>query len=254
VVSPPVSPPAAVPATVNRAYAPGRRAALVIGNSNYRNAPRLPNPGNDARAIGASLGRLGFDVTLKENLDASGMRSAFRDFEDKASNSDWAVVYYAGHGMQLEGKTWLVPVDARLKRATDVPDEALGLDRVLDRVRPATQLRMVMLDACRDNPFMAQMDFGKDVRRGGATRGLARIEPMHGELVFYSARDGQTAQDGSDHSPFAKALLAGLDEPGLELGRLVRRVTSDVLTATGSQQEPFVYGRLPDQDFYFKAP
>jgi tetratricopeptide (TPR) repeat protein len=232
----------------------GRRTALVIGNSKYLNVQHIPNPENDAHDIGAALQRLGFDVTARQNLDGGAMRSALRDFEDKSAGADWALVYYAGHGMQLDGKTWLIPVDARLERASDAPDEAVMLDRVLDRLHPAKGLRLVMLDACRNNPFLAQMDLGKEAQRGEISRGLARIEPQHGELVFYAARDGQTAKDGeSRHSPFAAALLSHIEEPDLELGRLVRKVTSDVLKTTGSQQEPFVYGRLPDQDFFFKA-
>lgn len=232
----------------------GRRAALVIGNSAYVNVQRIPNPENDAREMAAALKRLDFDVTLKQNLGSAAMRSALRDFEDKAAGADWAVVFYAGHGMQLDGKSWLIPVDAKLERATDAPDEAVELDRVLDRLRPANGLRLVMLDACRNNPFLVRMAMGKEAQRGEVSRGLARIEPQHGELVFYAARDGQTAKDGeAQHSPFTAALLGHIEEPDLELGRLVRKVTSDVLRTTGAQQEPFVYGRLPDQDFFFRA-
>ena len=232
----------------------GRRIALVIGNSAYENAQRLANPENDAHDIASALGRLGFEVTLQQNLGAAAMRAVLRDFEDKSAGSDWALVYFAGHGMQLDGKTWLIPTDARLERATDAADEAVVLDRVLDRVQPAKGLRMVMLDACRNNPFLARMVVAKNAQRADATRGLARIEPQHGELVIYAARDGQTAKDGDGrNSPFAQALLGHMEEPGLELGRFVRKVTSDVLKATGSQQEPFVYGRLPDRDFFFKS-
>jgi WD40 repeat protein len=232
-----------------------KRAALVIGNSNYVNVARLPNPVKDAAAIAVSLSRLGFDVTHRENLGAAAMREALSSFEDKANGADWALVYYAGHGLELDGKNWLLPVDAKLARASDVADEATSLDRVLERVRPASALRIVILDACRNNPFLAKMDMG----RGGPRslgRGLAAIQPQRGEVVFYAARDGHAARDGEGaHSPFAQALLAHMEKPGLELGYFFREVTSDVQEATApDSQEPFVYGSLPRQKFYFKAP
>ena len=182
------------------------------------------------------------------------MRRALAEFENKAAGADWALVYYAGHGMELGGQNWLIPVDAVLQKSNDVPDETVPLDRVLDRVRAAKKLRIVILDACRNNPFLSRM-----VMTGGRSRavdrGLARVEPEHGEVVFYAARDGSVAADGvSEHSPFTAALLKHLDEDGVELGRFFRRVTSTVLSTTHPQQEPFVYGRLPDEDFYFKPP
>jgi uncharacterized caspase-like protein len=232
-----------------------RRVALVIGNSNYANAARLPNPVKDAGAIADALSRLGFDVTHADNLGVAGMRKALQAFEDKANGADWALVYYAGHGMELDGKNWLVPVDAALARASDVADEAVPLDRVLERVRPASSLRIVILDACRNNPFLTRMIMGRDGTRS-LGRGLAPIQPQRGEVVFYAARDGHVALDGDGpHSPFAAAMLKVIEKPGLELGFFFREVTSDVLEATAPEaQEPFVYGSLPRQKYYFKAP
>ncbi len=180
------------------------------------------------------------------------MRSALKEFEAKADGAEWALVYYAGHGMELNGRNWLLPVDAVLARATDLPDEAIQADRVLERLSGARKLRMVVLDACRTNPFLARMVMNRGVTRA-VSYGLAPIEPMHGEVVFYAARDGSVAADGPGaNSPFAAAFVKHMDEEGVELGRFFRKVTSSVLASTNSQQEPFVYGRIPDEDFYFK--
>ncbi|MGO9462070.1 MAG: caspase domain-containing protein, partial [Rhodomicrobium sp.] len=148
----------------------------------------------------------------------------------------------------------LIPVDAELVRATDTPDEAVPLERVLDRLAAVTKLRIVVLDACRNNPFLTRMVMNRVSTRAVA-RGLTAVEPSHGEVVFYAARDGSVASDGKGtNSPFATALVKHMDEDGVELGRFFRRVTSSVLAATDNQQEPFVYGRIPDEDFYFKPP
>jgi uncharacterized caspase-like protein len=229
-----------------------KRIALVIGNGDYRNVSTLPNPRKDAAAVAGSLRGLGFEVLERYDLDERSMRGVLGEFEDKANGADWALVYYAGHGMEMDGRNWLIPVDAALTRSTDVPDETIELDRVLDRVRPAKRLRIVILDACRNNPFVGRMNM-----TGGRTRsvqrGLADIEPEHGEVVFYAARHGTTADDGAtEHSPFAKALLKYLGEDGLEIGLFFRKVTSEVLASTNPKQEPFVYGRIPAENFYFK--
>jgi uncharacterized caspase-like protein len=155
--------------------------------------------------------------------------------------------------MEFDGRNWLIPVDAQLAKLSDVPDETVPLDRVLDRVNGAKKLRIVLLDACRNNPFLSRMVMVGRAR--AVERGLAKIEPEHGEVVFYAARDGSTATDGlGQHSPFTAALLKHMKEDGLELGRFFRKVTSSVLSSTEPKQEPFVYGRLPDEDFYFVPP
>jgi uncharacterized caspase-like protein len=232
----------------------GRRVALVIGNSAYKNVSALTNPANDAAAVAGELGRLGFEVIERHDLSFDGMRRALAEFEDKTQGADWALVYYAGHGMELNGKNWLIPIDAQLARANDVPDETVPLDRVLDRLSAAKRLRIVVLDACRNNTFLPRMAMSRVATRA-VTRGLTRIEPSHGEVVFYAARDGSVASDGEGgNSPFATALIKHMDEEGIELGRFFRKVTSSVLAATNNGQEPFVYGRIPDEDFYFKPP
>jgi len=135
-----------------------KRVALVVGNSNYQNAPLLPNPANDAAAIAATLKGAGFDVVESRlNLASSDMRRALRDFADQARDADVAVVYYAGHGIEIDGTNYLIPTDARLERDTDIYDEAFSLDRILLAIEPARQLRVVIVDACRNNPFADTM-------------------------------------------------------------------------------------------------
>ncbi len=234
--------------------ATGRRVALVIGNAAYKAVTELANPRNDAGAVSGELTRIGFEVIEKHDLDIAAMRRALGEFEDRAQGSEWALVYYSGHGMELNGKNWLIPVDAVLARATDVPDEAMALDRVMERVRMASKLRIVILDACRNNPYRSRMVMSGGITRA-VERGFAPVEPNHGEVVFYAARDGSVALDGQGtNSPFAAALVKHMEEDGVELGRFFRRVTSSVLAATNNNQEPFVYGRIPDEDFYFKPP
>jgi tetratricopeptide (TPR) repeat protein len=231
----------------------GRRVALVIGNSAYKSVTALPNPKNDAMLVAAELTRVGFEVIQRYDLGGDDMRHALGEFEDKATGAEWALVYYAGHGMELSGKNWLIPVDAKLQRSSDMADEAVPLDRVLERLSVAKTLRIVVLDACRNNPFVSRMVMNRATR--AVARGLTAVDPSHGEVVFYAARDGSTALDGTGaNSPFASAFVKHIEEPGVELGRFFRKVTSSVLEATGNQQEPFVYGRIPDADYYFKPP
>jgi formylglycine-generating enzyme required for sulfatase activity len=231
-----------------------KRVALVIGNAGYRAVAALPNPRKDARDVAAALRAAQFaEVVEGYDLGVREMQRALSQFEDKATGADWAVVYYAGHGIEVDGRNYLVPVDAQLKRATDVEDEALSLDRVLARVATARKLQLVILDACRENPFRRRMA-GVATRTVGE-RGLARIEPAHPNvIVAYAARDGHVALDGrpGDNSPYARALLKYLAEPGLELGKFFRKVRDDVLADTGGRQRPFEYGSLTGQDLFFR--
>jgi uncharacterized caspase-like protein len=231
-----------------------RRVALVIGNSAYTTIRPLANPVNDAAVLAGVLSRIGFEVVEEHDLGIVQMRRALRDFEDKAAGAAWALLYYSGHGLELGGKNWLIPVDALLRRASDLPDEAVPAERVLDRLSSASKLRVVIFDACRVDPTVERMKMGKGVTRTVA-QGLAPIEPSRGDVVFYAARHGTVAADGPGaNSPFAIALAKHLDEDGVELGRFFRRVTTSVLAATKNRQEPFLYGSIPDEDFYFKPP
>ncbi|WP_291862790.1 caspase family protein [Bradyrhizobium sp.] len=226
-----------------------KRVALVLGNGAYQNVAPLPNPVNDGATVAATLKAAGFDVVdSRRDLPAAETRRALRDFADRSRDADIAVVYYAGHGIEVDGTNYLIPVDARLERDTDVYDEALSLDRVLVAIEPAKRLRLVILDACRDNPF------SKSMKRTVATRaigqGLAKIEPTSPNmLIAYSAKAGSTAADGDGkNSPFTTALAKHLTTPGLDVRRAFGFVRDDVLKITGNRQEPFVYGSLGGED------
>jgi uncharacterized caspase-like protein len=226
-----------------------KRVALVVGNSNYKNAAQLPNPANDAVAIAATLKGAGFDVVdSRLDLQSADMRRALREFADQARDADVAVVYYAGHGIEIDGTNYLIPTDAKLERDTDIYDEAFSLDRVLLAIEPARQLRLVIVDACRNNPFADTMR--RTVTSRTVSRGLARIEPTTSNtLVAFAAKAGLTALDGnSKNSPYATALVKHIATPGLDLRRAFGFVRDDVLQATGNRQEPYVYGSLGGED------
>jgi len=229
------------------------RVALVIGNSGYRMVAGLPNAANDADLVGKALKSAGFsDVAVVKDLDRAGMVAALKDFRGKADKAEWALIYYAGHGIEVGGKNYLVPVDAVLRDARDVETEAISLDQVLTSVDGARTLRLIALDACRENPFAAQMNRPGAQRAIG--RGLARIEPGDATLVFYAAKDGTTAADGDGlDSPFAQAFAKRITEPGVEVNLVLRFVINDVENATGHAQRPVFYGSLPPTLLFFTA-
>jgi len=231
-----------------------RRVALVIGNSGYRAAPVLANPRRDADAVASALRSIGFQtVQLQADIGRDRMADTLRSFAREADNADWALVYYAGHGIEMSGINYLIPVDAKLEIDRDVEFEAIPLDRVMSAVEGARKLRLVLLDACRDNPFAAHMRRTLASRSVG--RGLASVEPATGTLVVYAAKHGETALDGDGtNSPFAAAFVKELQTPGLEVRRMFDFVRDDVMQATNNRQQPFSYGSLPGrQDFYFVA-
>lgn len=238
---------------IGTAWAQGR-VALVIGNSIYDKAPKLANPGNDSADIAASLTRLGFKVQLHSNLDFQRMNQALRDFARASRNSEMAVVYYAGHGIEVDKKNWLIPTDAQLASDADVEFETVSLDLLSQAVSGASVLRLVMVDACRENPFARQMNRQNATRSIG--RGLGRVEdPGPGTLVVFAAAEGQLAEDGTGrNSPFATALLAEIEKPGNEVGSLFRKVRDDVMARTANRQQPFQYGSLPGRDIFFTPP
>jgi len=256
IVVPPPAPVAEATPPNTPSTPPGRRVALVMGNAAYRTVKALPNPRNDASALAAELRAAGFtDVMEKYDLGVLDMRRVLSDFEDKATGADWAVVYYAGHGIEVDGRNYLVPIDAVLKRSSDLEDETLPLDRVLARVAVAHKLQLVILDACRDNPFASRLAQPGAIKRTIGTRGLARVEPAHPNLMIaYSARQGEAALDGppGSNSPYARALVKHLAAPGLELGIFFRRVRADVLEATKGQQRPFEDSSLTDEGLFFR--
>ena len=224
------------------------RVALVIGNSSYERLPRLGNPANDAGDLSQSLRRLGFNVTIVTDATFEKFRVALREFSRVAANADLAVLYYAGHGIEVAGENWLIPVDGQLRSDGDVNTEAVDMRAAMLAVSEAKTLGLVILDACRNDPFA-------HIRRTSATRsasrGLAPIEPSENVLVAYAARDGTTASDGSGrNSPFTAALLRHIETPGLELEFLFRNVRDDVWQATNGAQQPFLYGSLSKDEIY----
>jgi uncharacterized caspase-like protein len=226
-----------------------KRVALVIGISKYQNVPQLPNPVGDAAAMADVFKKANFDrVDLFNDLTVSDMRRAVREFAETTADADLAVVYYAGHGIEVNGANYLIPADARLVRDFDVEDETVSLDRILQALDPAKRLRLVILDACRDNPFAKTMKRSIGTRSIG--RGLAKIEPTTTDtLIAFAAKAGAVAGDGEgNHSPFATALIKYIAAPGLDLRIAFGKVRDDVMKSTGNRQEPFVYGSLGGAD------
>ena len=243
----------ALAATPLPAFAAGR-VALVFGNSTYAAIGALPNPGNDAADVGAALRRLGFNVTEVLDADMAEMNAGLRAFARRSDGADVALVFYAGHGMEVDGVNYLLPVDAQLERDTDVEYETVPLDRVL-RATEGAGLRVVVLDACRNNPLARSM------RRTRSTRSVSRgsfgdlDERQYDDqtLVAYAAAAGTTADDGEGrNSPYTRALLEYLEEP-LEIGMLFRRVRQEVLASTGGRQRPHEYQSLLGEHYLSAA-
>jgi|GraSoiStandDraft_4_1057263.scaffolds.fasta_scaffold21904_3 tetratricopeptide (TPR) repeat protein len=231
-----------------------RKVALIVGNGSYRNVAQLPNPPRDARLIADTLRGLGFQtVTLAPDLARDQFFAALRDFGREAEKADWAVVYYAGHGMEIGGVNYLIPTDAKLAADRDAETQAVALEQVIAAVSGARKLRLVMLDACRDNPFDKTMQRTMALKLVG--KGLSNIEPEAGFMVVYAAKHGETALDGdATNSPFATAVAREIRVPKVEVRRLFDIVRDDVWKATNKQQQPFTYGSLPGrEDFYFVA-
>jgi uncharacterized caspase-like protein len=229
------------------------RVALVIGNSVYSKVPSLPNPSHDAQDVAAALERLGFSVKTVIDADFDKMRRSLLEFGRAASNADMAVLYFAGHGVEIDGNNWLLPTDVELKYDTDASTEAIGLPSAIQAVAGARTLGLVILDACRNNPFKSSMR--RSVPAAAAQLlGLAPVEPASNVLVAYAARDGTVANDGAGrNSPYTGALLKHIEMPGLEIDFLFRNIRDDVMAATGNEQQPFVYGSLSSEEIYFKA-
>jgi invasion protein IalB len=221
------------------------RIALVVGNSKYANILPLRNPRNDAKAISNLFTAAKFDV-VEDRYDVGNQefRRILRDFAVKSAHADIAVIYFSGHGIEVAGNNYLIPIDARLATDLEVEDEAVSLDRALRIVDPTKRLKLIILDACRENPFIPKMQRISPTRSVG--RGFAAIEvETNNTLVAYAAKAGSIALDGHENnSPFTKALLKHLGTPGLDIRLAFGKVRDDVVKETNRQQEPFVYGTL----------
>jgi hypothetical protein len=225
---------------------PEQRVALVIGNSHYQNVAQLPNPANDAKAVAQLLNTAGFEVISATDLDHNQMIQAIQDFSGKIAGrgpNTVAMVYYAGHGVQLAGENYLVPVDARISSEPDLINGSVRLVDVMATLEAIpSRMRIVILDACRNNPFPSLNDAG---------RGLAIVDAPNGSIVGYSTAPGTEALDGvSDHSPYTDAFLREAHEKNLPIEQLFKRVRLDVNNLTGGQQTPWESSSLTS-DFYF---
>jgi hypothetical protein len=224
-----------------------KRVALVVGNSTYQTVPQLPNPSRDADSVAKMFRDAGFDsVDVAINVGNLEFKRAIRRFEEKADQADIAVLYYAGHGLEISGTNYLIPIDARLASDRDADDEAIPLERMVSSADGAKRLRLIILDACRDNPFVTSMRRERKVANRAVVGGLGKIEPTSTDtLIAYAARAGSTADDGDgQHSPFTAAVLKNLTVPGLDVRLAFGRVRDEVLKVTDNRQEPFVYGSL----------
>jgi tetratricopeptide (TPR) repeat protein len=236
----PSPPPATTLQTVE-----GRRVALVIGNGDYRYAPPLPNPVNDASDIAAALRKLGFDVVEGKNLDRRGMDEALRTFGRKLDGAKLALFFYAGHGLQVNGKNYLVPIDARLERLGDLPIDAVDIGNVLAQMEEEKRVNLVFLDACRDNPLARSLSRSLGTRSISVGQGLASIQSAIGTMIVYATQPDNVALDGTGrNSPFTTALLKHIATPGIDISALMRRVRSDVIAATNEKQVPWDHSSL----------
>jgi tetratricopeptide (TPR) repeat protein len=231
-----------------------RRVALIVGNGGYQNVHPLDNPPRDAKLIADALRGVGFQtVTLANDLTRDKFFDALHAFATEAEKADWAVVYYAGHGFEVGGVNYLVPVDAKLATDKDTETEAVALEQVIAAVGGARKLRLVLLDACRDNPFAPTMKRTMEMKL--VDKGFSDIEPAAGFMVVYAAKHGETALDGDGvDSPFATAVARDIKQPHVEVRKLFDLVRDDVWSASKHQQQPFTYGSPPGrEDFYFVA-
>ena len=226
---------------------PEQRVALVIGNSNYQNAAQLTNPGNDAQSMAEFLNAAGFEVISATNLTQNDMIRVVQDFSAKiaARGPDTvAMIYYAGHGVQLEGENYLIPIDAKVTSPTELVNDSLRLVDIMATLEAIpSRARIVVLDACRNNPFPSVVDAG---------RGLAIVDAPNGSIVGYSTAPGTEAQDGKDgHSPYTSAFLRLAREPNLPIEQLFKRVRLDVNHATAGVQTPWESSSLTGEFYFF---
>lgn len=221
------------------APAPERRVALVIGNSSYRNAPVLPNTVNDARDMAAALRKVGFEVVDGIDLDKRGMDTVLTRFARLAQDADSVMFYFAGHGFQFNGENYLVPVEARIEDEVGVQYETTRLNDVVTALNFAKGVKIMVLDACRNNPFVNQLAKRQATRGFSVGSGLAPVARAQGMVIAYATQANDVAADGDGrNSPFTAALVREIDQPGLEVAALFRRVQKRVYDATSGRQTP----------------
>jgi hypothetical protein len=235
----------------------GDRVALVVGNGKYVHATALPNPSNDARDVANVLREIGFDVAEGRDLDRSGMERLLRDFLRRAQAARVALLFYAGHGMQVDGRNYLIPVDAKLETATDLGFETVELDKVLSHLEDASRATIIILDACRDNPLARRFALRLGPTRSTAVgSGLAAYSTLGtGTLIAFATAPGQVALDGEGaNSPFTAGLVKHMRTPGLELRQLLTRVRAEVAASTRNRQIPWDNSSLLGEVYLTQAP
>ena len=240
-------------ASQDRAVAiePLKRVALVIGNASYTFASPLKNPGNDAADIAAEFKRLGFRVLEGRDLDKASMDRLVRDFAEALVGADVGVFFYAGHGLQVAGQNYLVPVDAKLKSSAGLDFETVRLDLVQQQMERETKTNVLFLDACRDNPLARNLARSLGTRSASVGRGLATIESGVGTLVSFATQPGNVALDGEErNSPFTAALLRHMSAPSRDLNGVLISVRNDVRQATAGRQVPWENSALTGQFFF----
>jgi uncharacterized caspase-like protein len=231
-----------------------KRVALVVGNSAYKDVPSLPNPVNDANDIASALKASGFDVVLGIDVDKRDFDSRIRSFTQLLETADVAVLFYAGHGLQVGGRNFLIPVDAKLQSERELDFDAVSLDFILKQMElgRADKTNIVFLDACRDNPFAGNLARSMGTRSASIGKGLAQAETGVGTFIAYSTQPGNVAVDGKGrNSPFTAALTKNIKESNNNLTSVMIEVRKDVLAATGGKQVPWDHSALTGE-FYFK--
>lgn len=227
-----------------------KRVALVVGNSAYRYVPELANPRNDAQAVTAALAALGFEVVGGFDLDRSALEGKVREFSQATRGAELALFYYAGHGLQVAGQNYLVPVDAELADEADLDFQTVSMDAVMRTMERERRTNLIILDACRNNPLAKNLARSMGTRSANVGRGLAPLETGVGTLISFATQPGNVALDGDGaNSPFTTALLRHIDTPDLDVALMMRRVRRDVMDATAGQQVPWSNSSLTDAVF-----
>jgi len=224
-----------------------KRVAFVVGNGAYKNVPALPNPVIDAKLMAKTLRNVGFDVVEGSNLTRDKMTEKLLDFGKKAEGAEIAVFFYAGHGIAVNGTNYLLPIDADLKSEMDVKlGAAINVDLTLEQTMADAKVKLVFLDACRDNPFAARIRSAKATRSVSVDSGLAEMKSGEGTLIAFATGPGQTALDGENgtNSPFTRALVANITQPGVEIQQAMTKVRAQVNEETNKNQLPWGHTNL----------
>jgi hypothetical protein len=236
------------------AEAQEKRIALVIGNAQYREAPPLANPKNDATDVGAALESLGFQVMTGLDLDKSGTEKLIGEFAEALAGAKVGLFFYAGHGLQVNGQNYLVPVDAKLRTAASLDFEMVRLDLIQRTMERETTTNIIILDACRDNPLTRNLARALGTRSTQVGRGLASIESGEGTLISFSTQPGNVSLDGTGrNSPFSAALVKHITTPGEDLPTILINTRNDVMAATERRQVPWEHSAMTAR-FFFSAP